>query len=46
MADEEKVKRFSWRYLCDKAEKPVKVSPAYKFSKGNTKYQQSTVNRK
>lgn len=41
-----KVRRFSWRRECEKAEKKEKVVPAYKFSKGVTKVQTDLVNRK
>lgn len=46
MTQPTKVKRFSWRAMCDKVEKPEQVVPAYKFSKGKTKVQTSLVNRK
>jgi len=44
MAD--KVKRFSMRQMVDKLEKPTKMVPAYKFSKGATKYQYDAPRRK
>jgi hypothetical protein len=40
------VKRFSLRATVDKLEKPERVVPAYKFSKGVVKVQTDLVNRK